>query len=214
MSKDFAVIFCIGLYLAIAVASFPRSSASHTMVDTSGCLACHNLGDFALEGLHGTHTDCFACHEGPTERGNVHTSACLACHPRPLVDAEMCSLVVFDEGSANYMPPGVSCLSTGCHSDVCGGVSTTTTGPDTRCPAEQIYGDGSIEVTLLRAVRDNLLTQTSEGRELIKLYYQWSPVIVRSMKADENLKEDVKEMINGVLDVMGEQHVFSNFTNE
>jgi hypothetical protein len=203
MRKYCAELFCIALCLAAAVA-FPRLSAAHPMVDASGCLACHDLGEFALEGLHGTHTDCFACHEGPTERGNVHAAACLACHPRPLVNAEMCSLVVFHEGSADYVPSGASCLSAGCHSDACSGFSTTTTEPDTTCPAEEIYGEGSFEVALLRTVRDNLLRQTREGQELIKLYYQWSPAIVRAMQADEKFKEDVKGMINGILEIMGE----------
>ena len=38
-----------------------------------------------------------------------------------------------------------------------------------------------------------------KGRELIKLYYQWSPVIVREMEADEDFKEDIKEMVDGIL---------------
>ena len=197
-----AVLFCIGLCLTAAVA-FPRLSAAHPMVDASGCLACHDLGEFALEGLHGTHTNCFACHDGPTERGNVHAAACLACHPRPLVNAELCSLVGFHEGSDDYVPSGASCLTAGCHSDACGGFSTTTTAPDSTCLAEEIYGQGSVEASLLRAVRDNLLRQTPEGQELIKLYYQWSPLMVRAMQADETFKQDVKEMIDGMLALMG-----------
>jgi hypothetical protein len=202
MRKYCAFIFCIGLsWAALAV---PPMSAAHPMVDASGCLACHGLGEFALEGLHGIHTDCFACHDGPTERGNVHAAACLACHPRPLVNAELCSLVGFHEGSDDYVPSGASCLTAGCHSDACGGVTTTTTAPDTTCPAEAIYGEGSVEVVLLRAVRDNLLRRTPDGRELIKLYYQWGPLIVRAMHADEQFKEDVKKMIDGILVLMAE----------
>jgi len=37
------------------------------------------------------------------------------------------------------------------------------------------------------------------GQEIIKLYYQWSPVIVRAMEEDEEFKAEVKEMIDGVL---------------
>jgi len=202
MRKYCAFIFCIGLsWAALAV---PSLSAAHPMVDASGCLACHDLGEFAREGLHGTHTDCFACHDGPTERGNVHASACLACHPRPLVNAELCSLVGFHEGSDDYVPSGASCLTAGCHSDACGGFSTTTTAPDSTCLAEEIYGEGSFEVLLLRSVRDTLLRRTPEGQELIKLYYQWSPAIVRAMQADERFKEEVKEMIDGMLLLMAE----------
>lgn len=202
MRKYGAFILCIGLYIAAALI-FPPLSAAHPMVDESGCIACHELGEFALEGLHGTHTDCFACHDGPTERGNVHAAACLSCHPRPLVNAELCSLVGFHEGSDDYMPSGASCLTAGCHGVACGDFTTTTTVPDSTCPAEEIYGQGSVEAALLRAVRDNLLRQTPEGQELIKLYYQWSPLMVRAMQADETFKQDVKAMIDGVLELMG-----------
>jgi hypothetical protein len=196
-----AFIFCIGL--CWAALALPSMSAAHPLVDASGCLACHDLGEFALEGLHGTHTDCFACHDGPTERGNVYAVACLACHPRPLVNAELCSLAGFHEGSADYVPSGASCLSAGCHSDACSGFSTTTTAPDSTCPAEEIYGEGSFEVLLLRSVRDTLLRRTPEGQELIKLYYQWSPALVRAMQSDEQLKEEVKQVVDGVLELMG-----------
>ena len=67
------------------------------------------------------------------------------------------------------------------------------------CSAEAIYDEYSKEAALLRYFRDNVLSQTPEGREIIKLYYQWSPVIVEAMKEDEEFKEQVKEMIDGVL---------------
>ncbi len=34
---------------------------------------------------------------------------------------------------------------------------------------------------------------------MIKLYYLWSPVIVRAMEQDGEFKEEVKQMIDGVL---------------
>jgi len=70
------------------------------------------------------------------------------------------------------------------------------TGP---CVAKVIYGKASEEVELLRYVRDNVLSQTPEGREIIKLYYHWSPVIVKAMEKDEEFEEDMKGMIDGVL---------------
>ncbi|MBW2183689.1 MAG: hypothetical protein JRF49_07470, partial [Deltaproteobacteria bacterium] len=47
--------------------------------------------------------------------------------------------------------------------------------------------------------------QTPEGQSLIKLYYQWSPVIVKAMEKDEEFKEKVKEMIDGVLGLVVEE---------
>ncbi len=198
MKKGLTVIFCFLLCLVTALL-FPQLSAPYPMVDESGCRACHALGEFAKEGLHGTHTECFACHDGPVQLGDVSSSACLACHPRPEGDGEPCDLVVFHEGNPNYEPSGDSCLSMGCHSVDCSGVPITTTTPASDCPSEKMYGEGSREVTLLRALRDNLLSQTSEGKELIKLYYQWSPVIVRAMETDEGLKKELKSMIDELL---------------
>jgi hypothetical protein len=209
MKKDFAVIFCICLCLALTLV-FPRLSASYTMVNESGCRVCHDLGEFSLKGLHGVHLNCFACHDGPVQRDNVNSSACLACHPgsEPDRNADMCDLIVAHEGNPDYMPSGASCLSMGCHSEDCSDVPvttttpSTTTAPATTCPSETIYGEGSLEVTLLRAVRDNLLSQTPEGQELINLYYQWSPVIVRAMEDDEIFKQELKDMIDKLLPVI------------
>ena len=67
------------------------------------------------------------------------------------------------------------------------------------CPVTQIYGNNSEKTQLLRYVRDNLLNSTPEGRELIKLYYQWSPFMVKAMEQDEEFKEKVKEMIDHLL---------------
>ena len=70
------------------------------------------------------------------------------------------------------------------------------------CPIANIYGTDSAETQLLRSIRDNILMQIYEGRELIKLYYQWSPVIVRAMEQDEVFKGELKEMIDGVLEMV------------
>jgi len=80
--------------------------------------------------------------------------------------------------------------------------STTTT---ISCPSEEIYGEGSEELELLRHFRDTVLNQTKEGEELIKLYYQWSPVIVKAMEEDEEFKKEVKAMIDGVLPLIREE---------
>jgi len=77
--------------------------------------------------------------------------------------------------------------------------SSTTT---TICKIELIYGADSEETELLRSFRDNVLSQTPEGQELIRLYYQWSPAIVKAMEEDEEFKDEVKEMIDGVLELI------------
>jgi rhodanese-related sulfurtransferase len=71
--------------------------------------------------------------------------------------------------------------------------------PDSICATEKIYGENSVEVKVLRYFRDNILSTTSEGKNLIKLYYQWSPVVVKTIEEDEEFKMEVKEIIDDVL---------------
>lgn len=79
-------------------------------------------------------------------------------------------------------------------------ILTTTTATDkTKCPLMLIYGKHSEEAEFLRYFRDAILKQTPEGEELIKLYYEWNPAIVKAIEADEEVREQVKEMIDGVL---------------
>ncbi len=80
--------------------------------------------------------------------------------------------------------------------------SSTTTTSASSCPSESIYGEDSEEAELLRYIRDNILSQTPKGREIIKLYYQWSPVIVQAMEGDEAFKQEVKEIVDGVLELI------------
>jgi hypothetical protein len=78
--------------------------------------------------------------------------------------------------------------------------TTTTTVPNSNiCPTIEIYGEDSEEVALLREVRDNILSKTPEGQQMITLYYLWSPVITNAIKQDETLKAELKSLIDGVL---------------
>ncbi len=79
---------------------------------------------------------------------------------------------------------------------------STTSIPDGRCPARRIYGDSSDTTELLRTFRDGVLSRTAEGREIIKLYYLWSPVIVQAMEEDEALQQWLKEAVDRVLPII------------
>ncbi len=70
------------------------------------------------------------------------------------------------------------------------------------CPVTEIYGEHSEEAEFLRSIRDNLLDSTASGQGLIKLYYQWSPLIVYAMEADEEFKQKVKDMIDEVIPML------------
>jgi len=68
-----------------------------------------------------------------------------------------------------------------------------------QCASEQIYGKSAPELYILRKFRDEVLNKTSEGRQLIKLYYQLSPAIVKTMEEDEAYKAEVMELIDSLL---------------
>ena len=81
--------------------------------------------------------------------------------------------------------------------------STTTIG-NQPCPAAVIYGEHSKKTSLLRYLRDNVLSQSPGGQEIIRLYYEWSPVIVEVINEDEEFKAQLKEMIDGMLPLIRE----------
>lgn len=78
-------------------------------------------------------------------------------------------------------------------------LTTTTTIRERPCFIEELYGENSAEVKLLRYFRDSVLARTLEGDKIIKQYYQWSPVMVKAMVDDEEFKEELKEIIDGML---------------
>ena len=94
--------------------------------------------------------------------------------------------------------------TTGVNAELPPAGETTTTIDGSGCLSGRIYGEYSEEAELLRRFRDNILIQTPEGQEIIRLYYQWSSVIVKAMENDEELKSKLKEIIDEVLLVIGE----------
>jgi len=96
-----------------------------------------------------------------------------------------------------------------------GSSTTTTAGTDTTttttteeggvCSSEAIYGEYSKETVLLRYLRDNVLSTTPEGREIVRLYYKLSPAIAGAMAEDEEFKEAVKGIIDEVLELIEEE---------
>jgi hypothetical protein len=67
------------------------------------------------------------------------------------------------------------------------------------CPLVQIYGEGSEQVQLLRNFRDRVLRKTPEGRQLIKLYYAWSPVLLKAIDKGDGIKAEMTEMIERII---------------
>jgi len=70
------------------------------------------------------------------------------------------------------------------------------------CPLVKIYGEDSEEVALLRYFRDNVLSKTPAGQEVIRLYYEWSPSIAKAMENDDAFEDELKEMIDGLFELI------------
>jgi len=82
-------------------------------------------------------------------------------------------------------------------------ISTTTTSTSQPCFLEELYGEFSEETQLVRNFRDEVLSKTLVGEEVIRLYYEWTPAIAQAMVEDKEFKKEVKEMIDGVLLLIG-----------
>jgi hypothetical protein len=70
------------------------------------------------------------------------------------------------------------------------------------CPSKYLYGESSEEVKLLRKFRDDELNTTPEGKQIIKLYYQWSSMLLKAMEEDEVLQEEVKEVVDHIVGLL------------
>jgi hypothetical protein len=70
------------------------------------------------------------------------------------------------------------------------------------CPMEDLYGKNSEEVHILRAFREKVLQNSSQGKQLIQLYYDLSPVIVQLMENNPETKRRIKRTIDSILPVI------------
>lgn len=190
------VIVCLVLCVAVAM-MHPRPLKSNEYVDgASQCLECHvvDYGSTEPDELHVRHANntCGSCHViGEYQAGNVKAHKCTLCHQQE------CESVNVHESER-----AADCLS--CHIACNVSTTTTTSQPAGPCPAEEICGEHSAEVQILRAVRDNILSQTSQGREIIKLYYQWAPMMTMAVRNNRALKAEMRELIDAMLSLAAE----------
>ena len=74
--------------------------------------------------------------------------------------------------------------------------------PADACLIESVVKDEHV-LTVLRAFRDNVLSATPAGREIIRQYYAWSPLLVKVLEEDNTLRNLVVEMVAGILPLIG-----------
>ncbi len=71
-----------------------------------------------------------------------------------------------------------------------------------RCPILQLYGENSEEVYLLRKFRDDVASTTPQGKQLIRLYYQWGPLLAAAIEKNEAFKAETKKLLDTILPVI------------
>lgn len=72
------------------------------------------------------------------------------------------------------------------------------------CPFGNALNSDQVKIETLRRFRDEVLSKTPAGRAYIKLYYQWGPVVVQMMKEDEELKKEVKVVLEELFPLIEE----------
>jgi hypothetical protein len=77
--------------------------------------------------------------------------------------------------------------------------TTTTEDPKGPCALSVMYGGNSDQTEFCRLIRDRVLRNTHEGRELINLYYTWNPIIIEAMATDESFKKELKDIMDELL---------------
>ncbi len=46
------------------------------------------------------------------------------------------------------------------------------------------------------------MSATPEGQEINRLYYQWSPVITMAIQNDEEVRVEIKALVDGILQMI------------
>ena len=68
-----------------------------------------------------------------------------------------------------------------------------------QCAVEAIYGEQSEQAELLREYRDNVLSKTPDGQEMIETYYKLSPAVTELLERKPLLKNKAKMIIDSML---------------
>ncbi|MBN2108155.1 MAG: hypothetical protein JW832_12095 [Deltaproteobacteria bacterium] len=71
------------------------------------------------------------------------------------------------------------------------------------CAALAALSDDAESLTALRAFRDQVLNTTSFGRQLVELFYHYSPALITSMESSPALKEGVRRLFKACAAVSG-----------
>ena len=70
--------------------------------------------------------------------------------------------------------------------------------PASACLIASVIKDEHV-LAVLRDFRDNVLSKTAGGQEIIKFYYQWGPLVAQATEEDNALGHLVKIMVAGIV---------------
>ena len=207
-----SILFSFLLFIAFIILFCLHGAGAYQKVNILGCLECHD-SSFSKGSIHSIHMNfyCEACHAGEgLDLGIVYAVTCVSCHPSEEPGA--CPLVFVHESFVSSESDPLGC--TDCHLECTGATTSrpstsitttaaittsTTTTVGNYCVVEAIYGESSEITGLFRWVRDTILSKTSEGRKIMEIYYAWSPVVVKMMERDEDLKEKVHQFLDEIV---------------
>ena len=211
MKKRNSILFSFLLCTVFKVFFCLHGTDAFQKVNMMGCLECHD-SSFSKGSIHNIHMNsyCEACHAGEgLDLGIVYAATCVSCHPSEEPGA--CPLIFTHEGFTACDSDHLCCID--CHLECTGATTsrpststTTTVIPASStttvknyCVVEALYGESSQITGLFRCMRDQIFSKTPEGRKIIEIYYAWSPVAVKMMEGDEDLKEKVHQFLDEIV---------------
>jgi hypothetical protein len=83
--------------------------------------------------------------------------------------------------------------------------TTTTTIPSSPCAAESIYGEQSEQTELLREYRDNVLSKSATGRQMIKTYYELSPAVAEVLQKNTTARANARRVLDLLMPAIREK---------
>jgi hypothetical protein len=154
-----------------------------------GCTTCHLKAKVHEVASHTTCINCHTTDSPPQGAQDVAPAKCVVCHPtgnpgkcglvkkhvKLMKNCASCHGTTLSISGFETSNPHPACTS--CHTD-CTSV----------CPAAKVLGEEDPRLTTLRGFRDNVLSKSALGRQVISLYYTNAQAINAALESHPKLK--------------------------